>query len=914
MYRNRMSAQVRFNVIVFLGLLLWALVIDDTFGTHLRILLEEESIRYVLRRLPVPPAVVTGALVAGVLAFVSLLVVCNRFLSRHRNDARGRSTATIAGATMLLVALAMAWLFVHPVFQGASGAWAVVVGASLASFTFVPSRRVLVVSHVLIVAASVIVVAAPMLVPAHRSKVEVLHRGMQTEMSRLERLRENVAMINPYLTLDRAAARADTHMVYRFDEHVQDITKLEAPKHDYESGVLLDVPARGKIISVDATPLASTITDGKQIFPEYRAGSVLKTSDPLSVDMSGVGALRIRMSVSAGNSFQVFWGDSIDADRHLRIPLARGGAFASYEVTEISESSGPLANVWIIPSDEDARVEIESILILDRTSALLRGAPWRAGYERINDELRRVLYVLVPSQLTYAVTVPSQRPRLVFGTATTVDEPSTFEVAIGRSGRERTVFSKTITGPPRWHDHEIDLKAFAGETVEVTFRSSSDAGGVAIWSNPVLLGAPMDAPNVVIFLVDCLRADRLGAYGYERNTSPVFDSLATTGTLFEQAYSNGTTTKHSIPSLVSSCPISATGVRNSADVLAGEFPTLPEILRAMGYATAALTTNNNVGTFSGTHQGFSELHTREQFDRGGQSGDDAEALIGDLLEQWLQRNAGRNFLLYVHTMDAHGVYDPPEPYRHFYDPDAAGTPVPRDKALDPEWVKTPTRESRSDLYDGEIAYGDFHFGRFLRMLEDAGVKDNTVLVFMADHGEYFGEHDLWGHNPPPFAQGTHIPLLFVGPGFPAGARVEETVQIMDVMPTLLDAVGMAPDTLLFQGRTLVPLARGEDTTPLSNRSVFVEGFRRGELSFHLGRYHIMPQFSAVLDHARYPTGGRFFNEFIFDFRLKALARRLTRTYRTTYDAVHEMMASESDVPVDVDPATLKQLRALGYID
>jgi arylsulfatase A-like enzyme len=461
------------------------------------------------------------------------------------------------------------------------------------------------------------------------------------------------------------------------------------------------------------------------------------------------------------------------------------------------------------------------------------------------------------------------------------------------------------------------MTPWAAKTVEITFETVAPRGGLGLWSNPVLVGAPAAVPNVVVYLVDCLRPDHLGAYGYDRNTSPVFDSLSARGVLFERAYSNGPNTKLSVPSLMTSNPVSATGVRYGPDVLPESFPTLAGLLRLMGFSTTAFATNGNAGPYSGTHRGFSTLFGGQRIVRAAGprfTDSDAEALVGDLMAEWIGRNKDRNFFMYVHTMDAHGPYDPPEAYRYYYEALDSATPAVRDAWLDPDWVTEPTGEGRVALYDGEIAYGDKHFGRFLEMLDDAGVLDNTLILFMADHGEYFGEHRLWGHMSPCFRQGTRIPLLIVGPGFPGGVRIGQNVQILDIMPTILDAVGFDPDPVLFQGESLVPLALGRGSERFDTRTLFVEGGLPGETALYLADYHLLPEKNLIFDLGTDPGERVYLNRFSLDFPLKSRARELVWQYHRTYDALHESLAPTGGDALEVDPKTLEQLRALGYIE
>lgn len=846
------SAKSRFNTVLVLGLLFLALVVHNLFNTWLRIILERESHGNVLRLLPGNPILVVSAALPSVLVFSGIVVWINRRLgSRSTSRARAgdRFFTIFFGTGFILAATLLLWKYPrYPLPQEWSGAAAAVVGISLLLFTFLVTRRSLVIAHVCLVIAVLAAGTLPRLLPGHHQKVVELRKLMDAAAADLDQRQQTWRLVDPLETLTEARARAEENLVYRFDENLQDVAELEAPKIDTDDGVIYDFLRDGKLVAAGAAGPESELVDGKQVFPDYRGGSFLRTEKPLDLPWSAIGSFQITMKVSGGDYFQVFWGKKEVDQRHsIRIPLGLPGQSTSYELREkIIRYRGAdlLKHIWIVPSNEDARVEIESFRILDRTYSVLKGAPFNVGYENVKDEIRRVLFASTPSRITYKAKVPPSNPRLLFGISTPDETiPTTFEVSVGHGGREQTVFSRTISGEGTWDDVELSLGAWAGKTVDISFVTSAPEQNLGHWSNPVLLGEPAPTPNVVIYLVDCLRADHLGVNGYFRDTSPVFDSLCTRGTLFTRAFSNGCTTKLSIPSLFTSHPVTSTGVRAAADVLPTEFPTMAEIIRTMGYATAAFATNGNVGPYSGTHKGFSRLIGRSRFVRGaaGNAADDAEHMIGSLMEAWIQQNRNRNFFLYIHTMDAHGPYDPPEPYRRYFESVDSGTPVERQKPYDPRWVKEPTREGRTALYDGEIAYGDVHLGRFVSMLEEAGVLDNTIFIFTADHGEYLGEHRKWGHNPPAFVQGTNIPLFMMGPGIPSGVRVEENVQILDILPTVLDALGLDPDPVFFQGESLTPLFGGDPPAKFSGRTVFIEGGHPKKIAFLCGQYHVLPE-------------------------------------------------------------------------
>jgi arylsulfatase A-like enzyme len=918
-----MSFRSRFNFILFLGLLLLTLVFHNLASSRLQIIVERESPGYLLNRLPGPPILGIGAAVFGALVLVAIVWYVNRRFnpqSRRRIPARGRFV-TIPLAVVFVLAGCV--LFVKyprfPIPQEWTGAAAAVVGVSLLFFAFLVSKRSLAVSHLVLLGAVVLTAGAFHFNPGHRNKVKMLRGFMATAMSDLEQRRRGWNLVNTEEMLADASNRADQHLVYRFEERLGEVTDLVAPSIE-GGGVLFEIPRDGKFVVPGAAGPDSEIQDGKQVFDDYRGGTLLRTQEPLDMDWSDVGSFVITMTVSRGRDFQVFWGEQYDDRNSIRIPLGAPGESASYEIKERIiryHGAGKVDHIWIIPSDQNARVEIESFQALDRTNAVLRGAPFSAGYENVGDEIRKVLFVATPTEITYHVNVPQKNPRLEFGLSSSGDDvPTTFEVSVGRGGRQQTVFSSEVTGERRWYDHQVDLSRWAGGTIDVTFKTSANKRVLGLWSNPVMVGEPMPNPNVVIYLIDALRADHLGAYGYDRNTSPVFDSLCPKGTLFERAYSNGTTTKYSIPSLFTSNPIAATGVRHQADVLPNKFPTLAEILRTMGYATASFLTNENAGPFSGSHQGFSRLFTRPFFGRYSENPDtpvNAGVLIGDVMQDWIRQNADRNFFLYVHTVDPHGPYDPPKDYRHYFNALESVTPVARDRHYDAPWNKSQTVEGRIALYDGEVEYGDVHLGRFVDMLDAAGVLDNTIIVVTADHAEFLGERGLWGHSVPMFVQGSHIPLLIVGPGFPAGARVGEPVQILDIMPTALEAMGFEPDPVLLQGKSLLPLAHGQLREDFGNRTVYIEAGHPGEAAFHCGPFHVIPELNLIFDLSGDPEEERYFNEFFLDFGTKGMGRKLLKEYIATYAALHDIVAPKGGGTLEVDPETLKQLRALGYI-
>ncbi len=322
-----------------------------------------------------------------------------------------------------------------------------------------------------------------------------------------------------------------------------------------------------------------------------------------------------------------------------------------------------------------------------------------------------------------------------------------------------------------------------------------------------------DEPNVLLILIDALRADHLGCYGYARGTSPAIDDLSERAVLFEKARSQASWTKPSIPSLLTglypiqhkvSMGMTERAIRQSSDVLADEHVTLAEALKARGYATAAFVENTQISSSMGFAQGF-DLYSENL--------GDAKA-IGASFIKWFESRPRRPFFAYVHFLDPHWPYTPPPPYDEFPRPE--GTTVDFNnvnwkyferEVQSGEIVLTPEDLAAvQSLYDGEIRYADSVIGHMLDALQKGDAYENTIIVITSDHGEAFMEHGTVGHGDAPYEEVLRVPLLVRSPGINPG-RITDQVQTIDIMPTILDLVGAAiPGDVA--GRSLRPLMRG----------------------------------------------------------------------------------------------------------
>lgn len=352
-------------------------------------------------------------------------------------------------------------------------------------------------------------------------------------------------------------------------------------------------------------------------------------------------------------------------------------------------------------------------------------------------------------------------------------------------------------------------------------------------------GGPV-RPNVVVYLVDTLRADHLGCYGYPKPVSPHVDAFAAEGVLFEHTLAQSSWTRSSVASMMTGTVPTVHGVHDRADALAEGAVTLAEVLSAAGYATAAFVTNRSVGPSFGFQQGFDDF---EFFAR-----QETQALYpkSDAVNRevfaWLDERPRRPFLLYVHTMDPHAPYAPPPPTRRrladgvrqprlspaqeaaFAELLAGpagrfGSPTAQARLGSVPWLEA-LRSRRIDatpeiiedmtaLYDAEVAFNDASFGALLERLRRDGLYEDSLIVFVADHGEEFDDHGSWSHGATLFQEQLRVPLILKLPGAAGPARrVSDLAQHVDLLPTVLDALALEfPEGL--GGRSLLASPGGE---------------------------------------------------------------------------------------------------------
>ncbi|MFN8542865.1 MAG: sulfatase [Candidatus Binatia bacterium] len=512
---------------------------------------------------------------------------------------------------------------------------------------------------------------------------------------------------------------------------------------------------------------------------------------------------------------------------------------------------------------------------------------------------------------------------------------------IGRGLRRRWPGVPGVLGPA------LLLAVVVGPTVWLRLTTAA--------SRPtVVAAAPAGAPDVVVVVLDTVRADHVSAYGYARPTTPTFDALAQSGALFLDATAPSTWSLPSHASLFTGLFPSSHGAHDEHRFLEPGPPTLAEALAAAGWDTRCFTANAWISDNLGLTRGFA---WQDEAWRTGDVGraftstfrfldwiglgpaDKGGAQVAANFEAWTaSRPAGdRPAFAFLNFIEAHFPYHQlPDAYLRRF------TPAPRaelramslrlfaaqfgGEPLDPAEAAAPA----TAMYDGGVLYADALLGRVVEALRRRGTLDRTVLVVLADHGELLGERGEFGHGHSLFEAVTHVPLLVrFPPRIAAGARVGTPVSTVGVFATVLDLVGLVPATRLQVG-SLVPVVAGEP----GGGPVLSERFANTVLHSEEKAVHSL----MVADerYRSYRSGtwkrietGRQKTTFLFDLAadpgeqhdlaaarpddLERLSAELAMWQRAIGLPALDAPLGSRATPV-LDPAARERLRALGYAE
>ena len=692
--------------------------------------------------------------------------------------------------------------------------------------------------------------------------------------------------------------------------------------------------------------------------------------------------VQVRLRVSAGSRISIAFLASETLNRDVALDYARnftwefggsvvpGGELRTYTLrTTFHVLSSRARHVFLRPTDATgASFEIESLRFVFRKESLANVASG-LGWQGLSEVYRETLVARAPETLRFDLQLPA-RPRLELAVGTLEDGPVTFRVLVHpEGGQEETVLERTVTRPHRWEPLSQDLDRFAGQRARLRLSLQAEKeGALGFWGGPTLRARVEPPPSagsqraalsrpqgIILVWADTLRRDHLGLYGHGRPTTPVLDRLAREGTVFRDCIGQATWTKVATPSLLTSLYPSSHGVHDFMDRLPGSAHTLAESFRDAGYATLSLSSISFTGKFTNLHQGFEEVHESGSLSDQGSSKTSREYV--DRLLPWLEAHRDVPFFVFLHVSDSHDPYKPYPPYDTMW-ADAArrGEHERQDKELrkriaDPllrhMGSAMPTREDLAaakipaeeyvsydrDWYDGSIRGMDAEIGRLVERLRALGLDGRTLLLFTADHGEEFLDHGRMLHGQSVYGELNHLPLIFWSPAIvPSGREVDETVETVDLMPTLLE-ISRLPVPAAAQGNSLLPLllpsppgtgrAAGQwDRPAVSEKAQTEDGgspppretastaivYRGFKLIHNLKRPEGRPEFE-LYDHRADPR----------DLRDVAAAHpdvveRLTRELAAWRQvAERARLKGDTDSAAQLSAEELERLRALGYI-
>lgn len=448
---------------------------------------------------------------------------------------------------------------------------------------------------------------------------------------------------------------------------------------------------------------------------------------------------------------------------------------------------------------------------------------------------------------------------------------------------------------------------------------------------PPRAAAAPGAPNVILLMIDTLRADHLSVYGYQANQTPRIDALAADSTRCAKGFSQASWTRPSVATIFTGLYPSSHGAIHKSDILPDRVETVAEALTKAGYYTVGFPNNINVTEAFNFNQGFAEFHylapdlffwaneaaakltlynglrlVRERFfarkidvHNYYQPG---EVVTAKGVE-WLDTPAAKQgpFFLYLHYMDPHDPY-----FVHPYNGEGyarvANPNPPADVA-----------DKYRKLYDGEITYLDGEIGKLIDDLKKRGIYDKTMIVLTADHGEEFHEHGGWWHGTTLYDEQIHIPLIMKPAATGAGRVIDDLCMSLDIAPTMLRAAGVPPPVMM-QGHVL-PLDGG---TPIGREHVFAEEDLEGNV-LQAVRTKTSKYITANKGNPRGLPEKDLFDVATDPGETKNLATSQPAQLQEMEAALGRayLVAKEhagAGGTTDIDSATKERLRQLGYLD
>lgn len=426
--------------------------------------------------------------------------------------------------------------------------------------------------------------------------------------------------------------------------------------------------------------------------------------------------------------------------------------------------------------------------------------------------------ILIPSGgiIEYGVDLP-KKPTLEFGLSG--DLSANFTIFVNSEDDIEKRYDYKPGNNTKSERINIDLSEFSNKYVNFIISVSSQSDAYVAWKNPVISTSSLreesywgtfsieriaaeksitraetsdKKPHVFIYLVDTLRADHLSCYGYHRETSPFIDEFSAEGVLFINAFANASWTKPAVASLLTGMYPNKHGAEDRPDLLPDSVEMMSEIFQSNDYHTLYIISNGNVAKEFNFDQGndYYEVVTPHDYN--------SSELINKAFFSWFNENGekvDKPLFAYLHTVDPHHPFTPKEPFLEFKIEDKEREGL----AFSQNVIRKKIREglSREDieyimsLYDCEILHNDFYFQEFISFLKEKNLYDDSLIVFLSDHGEQFDEHGELYHGLSIYNEEIHVPIIIKFPNREfKGYRPKFIMTQVDILPTILDYIGI----------------------------------------------------------------------------------------------------------------------------
>ena len=443
---------------------------------------------------------------------------------------------------------------------------------------------------------------------------------------------------------------------------------------------------------------------------------------------------------------------------------------------------------------------------------------------------------------------------------------------------------------------------------------------------------PTEAKTTLIWIVlDACRANNLSCYGYDRLTSPNLEILAGRGVLFENHFSQGTLTASSVPSYMAgkyfpaNCLVERwTGKFNRKSPRNEKL--LSEILKSNGYRTVLITSHIFFITQS--------CRLACSFDEylgipppGSQAYAPLEALLPLALAELVLEDR-KPLFLYIHAMDTHFPHNLEPSFDKWVEQNSESSELSIESGVPKKLIgsnfSSKDIEHLRGCYDGSISYSDAQLGVFLKELERLSLLDNTIVVVSSDHGEALGENGSeWGHGKSSCDEIIHVPLIMTGPGLPRGIRVPSFTENVDIVPTVVELLGLQTGAQ-FNGKSLLPVIRSPHAPPLHD-CIFTKRLDNGfgtRPTFVLRTSRFKYEYSASGKERLFAVPDTITGRTVLDYSslenydevLTMFRTRVHDHYMPLWKIYNNLPKWKTGSAVNIGEEQQEQLKALGYLD